>query len=446
VCAACGSDDGGDDGANADAADTTPDAMTGDVDASPPDASPTGTVSITVVASGVLVPGIDVVFNDPSGAVVSHQQTNVAGAATEMLAAGSSLTIAIANGNDRVAVTYAAVEPGDELVFELVPATPAAYGDVSVEFPPAVIVGAASYEVRFGCTTLATPTPVAITGELTANCLGSDQNIDAIALVLDASGTPLGYDYVKDVPGVAGGTTAIVFDAWQQATTPLAVTLTNAPINTFAAALEGHWRVDEVDFLGLSSGGQPTGGTITMPSAYPTGFAERLTYNVFVGFGTISVPVGFAAILGGHSGTPGTVTHDLALLPPQISDAAADDSGGRAQLSWTAAGSLAATDGALVAMAWTTGALAHQRVAVLPPDAASPFVFPALPDALMDFRPTSSSTFDVPTVIFADADYIDGYDAWRDGGGFMLLGNPLDAIPATGGVLRATIGGQLPGG
>lgn len=435
----------GDDGGAADHDAAAHDAEV--ADAAPPDAIPEGPVTVTVMSQGNPIPGIDIVFSDPGGAVVSHEQTGVDGSATEVLLAGSAATIAVDVGG-RIAITFAAVEPGDDLVFSFEDAPSPEYGSVSVALPGA-FAGAASYEVRLGCSTLTTTDPTQpLLGGLTTDCLGGDQAIDVLAVALDDMGAPLAYDHAKAVAGVPAGTTSVTLDAWQTTFDPLTITLTNAPASTAAAGLEGHFRVDGLDFLGFGGGGAPVGGTVALASAYPQGFAERLQYLVFIAFGTQQDPAGFAVLLGGRPDAPATVTHDLAAeLLPLVDGASAADDAGRVALSWTADGPMTDADGALVLVSWSDADIQHQWFALLPPDAASPFALPAMPDALAGFRSTASSTFDEPTVIFGAADWIDGYDAWRAGAGFSILGErALDAIPPGGGLLRATIGGQLPGG
>jgi hypothetical protein len=285
-----------------------------------------------------------------------------------------------------------------------------------------------------------------VTGQVTSDCLGSDQNIDVLAIALDDTNTPLAYSYAKDVAAVDGGTTAVTLGAWQTAFDPLTVTLTDAPAAAPGAGLEPTFRVDEVGFLGPEGGGAFTAGTATLQAGYPQGFAERVQYTSFIQLGP-DPEDGVGVLLVGHPDTPATASHDLStLLLPAIGSATAADASGRLELGWTSSGSFASADGALAMSQWTDGPDSHLWFLLAPPDSANPFQLPALPDELAAFRPSGTAVFVTPSLFFLEGDFIDGYSGFRQVG-FQIVGDGAeDMVPATGGVLRASIGGQLPGG
>ncbi len=439
----------GDDSNDGPDADNRPDATV--PDAAPPDAIPRGPVTVTVTSEGNPIPGVDVVFNNPDGSVAGVEQTTSTGQAARDLDIGSSATIvADAGGQGFVGITFAAVKPGDQLSFEFDPIPPTDVGTFTATLP-GVFATATHYEVRLGCTTIGSNLPTGIGGTITSDCLGSDTNIDAFAVALDVNDNVVAYDHLKDVAVVSGGPTALTFDGWQTTASPLAITLTNVPGGVTGAGLEPHWRVDGVDFGGVAGGsGPPSGGTMVINTGYPSGnFVDAMQYGIFFGYGAAPSD-GLGILIAGHPATPATATHDLgALALPAISTASATATGGRVALSWTASGALASADGALVLVSWadtTPGTITDQWFALLPPDAASPYTMPEMPSDVAAFVPGAGATFATPTVIFAEGSYVDGYDAWRGGAGFDIFSNGVyDAIPAAGGVFRATIGGQVPG-
>jgi hypothetical protein len=442
TAAACG-DDGG----------SSPDAADHDAvpaDAEVPDADPSGPVTITVTSEGNPIPGIDVLFSDPAGAEVSIQTTDAQGRATEVVLPGSAATIAVmipgGAGNGYAAISWLGVEPGDDLVWQFDPPQPTVYGDLSVTLPGAH-GGATSYELHTGCGTFSVPDPgVPATGALMSDCLGSDTNIDVLAYALDSANQPIAYSHDTDVPAVSGGTTSVTLGAWQTTFDPLTVTLTGAPAAATGAGLETTLFADGIGFAGPGGGGGFTAGTATLQSGYPTGFAERLVYSTFIQLGP-NPEDGVGALLVGHPDTPATDSRDLAtLLLPAIGSATAANAQGRLEVGWTSSGAFDAADGILVMSQWIDGADNHLWFLLAPPGATNPFQLPVLPDDLAAFRPTASSVFDVPSLFLLEADFIDGYPEFREVG-YSIIGDGIEEVmPATGGVLRASIGGQLPGG
>ncbi len=419
-------------------------------DAAPPDAIPEGPVTVTVSSEGAPIMGIDIVFNNPDGTVNGVEQTGSTGQASRDLQIGGSATIVVDTGEGMVGITFAAVEPGDNLEFEFDPPPPTDAGDFSATLPGA-FAGATSYEVSLGCTTVGNSAPDALGGDIPSDCLGSDSTIDAFASAYDADGDLVAYDHVKDVAVASGGTTNLVFDAWQTAGSPFTLTFTNTPTGVPGAGMETSWLVDGVGFEGFGGGGgPPTAGTLTVQSAYPAGgFAEQMRYTVFYQMGAEATD-GFGVIAAAHADAPATATHDLgALSLPGISSASASASDGRVEVAFTPGSSLAAADGGLVLLGWadtTPGTVTDQWFVLVPPDLPATWELPEMPDDVSGFIPGAGATFETPTVIFAEGDYIDGYDEWRGGAGFFLFGRSIyDGMPA-GGVFRATIGGELPGG
>jgi hypothetical protein len=444
--AACG-DDGG----------SSPDAADHDAelaDAEVPDADVSGPATITVMSEGNPIPGIDVVFSNPDGSVLSQMTTNASGEATETVLPGSAGTIAVMipgappggpTGNGYAAISWLGIEPGDDLVWTFDAPQPATFGDLTVNLP-GDFGGATQYEVHLGCTSFfAADGTTPVTGTIAEDCLGTDQNIDVLAIALDDGGAPVAFSYDNEL-AVAAGTT-VTMPAWQTTFDPLTVTLTNAPAAAAGAGMETSWDINGLDFQGFGGGGGFTAGTATLQSGYPTGgIVDRLEYSVFIQLGP-QPEDGTGVILASYTDTPATASHDLSsVLLPAIGNATVGNAQGRAELAWTSSGSFASADGSLWLTSWDDGPDLHQWFVMTPPGVSNPFQLPEMPEDLAAFRTTGTAVFDTPTAIFIEGDFIADYAAFRPIGYQLFNGGPGQILPATGGLLRASLGGQAPGG
>ncbi len=417
------------------------------------DAPTMGTVTLTVRGMGNPVQGLNVVWNDPTGAVQTQETTDVAGMASETIMVGSSVSIFVTvNGgitSQLITITFLAIEPGDDLVWDFDGPPPVTATTATITLPGAQS-GAATYTVSAGCTEVTDitnpTTPITLT--IPTACLGTDQTFDIVAKALDGSGAEVGYDTASDVAVTGGATTVPALDAWQTTYGALTYTLTNPPIDATGVGVENHFRLDGVHFEGPGAGGGFAGGMATIRSGYWNGgIVDRLQYAIFIGrtTGSPAVAAGASVLIGGRMNTPAAITHDLSTLLPKIDSASMGAAGGRVQLTWAPTGSFATADGALMLATWTETSERHQAFIMAPPDVASPLTMPVVPDALMQYRPGASPTFQPPTLIFAEGDYIAGYDIFRRVGWGIFGDNATDGLPPNGGLLRATLGGQLPG-
>jgi len=418
-----------------------------DTDATPPiDAPVAGPVTITVTGANGPVAGIDVVWTDPEGAIVAHEATNSAGQATEDLFAGSAVTLASSGPSTRVTATWLDLEPGDELTWSFGRPAGTQVSTLSLTLP-GPRAGATSYRVTIGCAEFETTTPGApVTGPIDDDCLGSDQTIDAVALALDATGQPVAYDHATSVAVNSGGTTVVNLDAWQTSYDVVTLDLTSAPTDVTASGMDTHLRIDGLDFGGPSVGGTTSGGTIQFLTGYwQGGIVDQLEYLVYLARGTQSAPAGMSILMDGRSDAPTTVSLDGSQLLPTLTETSADDNAGQPRISWTATGSFAGADAALVIASWRDAGITHQAFVMAPPDVAPPITLPALPEALADYRSTVDAVFLDPTVIFADADFVADYRGFRPAGWGAVDSNATDYLPAAGGRVRYALGGTLPG-
>lgn len=443
----CGDDDGG---GNADATSSNDSAAAADAMASidaAPDAAVAGTATITVQAGAANpIGGVDVVWFDSAGAVLDHEATNITGKASHEILPGSAVTLAIMAGPTRFTVTYLDIKPGDDLVWDFGGGGGGAVSDLEIDLP-GTFAGATRYEINWGCGSANTNNPnTTITGNaIQASCLGSDNNIDGVAVAYQGD-TPVAYDHVTGVAVSSGGTTTMTFDAWQTATDPLDVTLTNLPADVMGAGLDTNIRIDGLDFPGPSGGGAVSNGSVTINTGYYQGFpSDPVQYTAFLGRGTVQNPEGISIVLAQRTGKPAAVTHDLSNLLPTVTNVAAATASDQLELSWTASGSLASADGILLLTSWTDSATNYTSYVMAPPGSSSPLLVPKLPEDLASFRPTGTAVFQTPTFIVTEADFVNGYDEYRPDG-WRIFGDANGWFPAGDGFIRAHLGGQLPGG
>jgi len=174
-----------------------------------------------------------------------------------------------------------------------------------------------------------------------------------------------------------------------------------------------------------------------------TQVSDRFGHVVGVHFGQTNYRDGYSAILRADSSRALTVSVDLAatllsrvygvILNPATPD--------RPTITWSSAGSLASSDGMLIAVAWTDADyVRHNWLVLAPPFTTSSFRLPQLPDDLAIWQPNVDATYvDIPWIEFVEADYIDGYGEFRAGGHDFTEVRPRD-VP-TGGTLRISSAG-----
>lgn len=168
-----------------------------------PDAPAVGLVTVTVTALMTPVPGAAVVFADASGNVIATQATGADGRASEMVAAGGSVTCdpTFGVGTDHVLQTVFDVQPGDQITCGSPGTpnpTPTAQGTVQFTLAGAV-ASATQYVVDpGGCTVGSLSTPVTQTLSLTSRCLNPSDTYDVVAVALDVNHHALAYAVVTD--------------------------------------------------------------------------------------------------------------------------------------------------------------------------------------------------------------------------------------------------------
>lgn len=247
-------------------------ADTAAIDAAPdatPDASVPGSVTITVydnTQSPQPVPGMPVLFQDASGAVVAAVTTDAQGQATAVMAAGGSVT---AKRPQRNGVTgdlvymFLGVKPGDRLMAGApTAATPTSF---PVTFTVPAYAGAYSYRVATQCG-LGGSAPATLT---TLNAQLSCSPVDVYLTALDTTNqhNTLAAFYKTGIPVSSGATIDLTGETYHGLRN-LAVSLDNLPanVNQVSADLElvGSFPVGDTKFIGGLANGQFS-ATVPLP-------------------------------------------------------------------------------------------------------------------------------------------------------------------------------------
>jgi hypothetical protein len=197
----------------------------------------------------------------------------------------------------------------------------------------------------------------------------------------------------------------------------------------------------------------PSSGAFTTPGEpedfllqYAPDFADYLQSQIGVMYGGGIESLESAVMIVERNATPpASRAYDLSLdFLPRVSLPAYDTADpARPEMIWTAAASLADTDGGAVLFAWSEGEGPRQEWGLLvPPDTASPLAVPALPAELASWAPTAAAEYDMGTIWFVDADWVASYDELRNDVGFtFVFGDGNDVFPDADALVKVTMSG-----
>jgi hypothetical protein len=429
---------------------STPDSFVPDA---PQEAAPSNTATVLVTKAGAPDPGVTVVFEDAAGNLVGSAVTGADGKASNVVVAGSQITVLFGAAGSRQLITYLGVKPGDVLnVVERAPrsvtiTTPASTSGGS----PTVLAG------NFNCSTNAVSTgpgtPVLI--DLQPECITG--TTFPVLGTLFSSGRY--FSFKKDItPAASGGTTVSGLSSWALGT-PFTLDVTNAPTvpGTNANAYLG--QIANLQSASFGSEGALTlaGGAGTATFSVATGYADA--YQGDVEFVDYPSGLGYIRVLSFSKriAAPASAqTLDLAPgVLPQLTGITRTGTT-RAVVAWTAAASLATTDSGVVSVTWSQpidGGSAEnvEWTFIVPPDTLT-LTLPQLPGQFSAFAPDASSAFAPPSIGFFESDLVPSYDVVRaQAAAFGLTRVPLGAfstaqVPAlpANGTLRITA--MAPGG
>jgi hypothetical protein len=398
-----------------------------------------GPVTVTVSTSAGPAAGVDVVFHDSTGAPVEHLTTGADGRASRRVGQGEMATVLLQDFGMRFRVTFTGVEPGDDLVFEspLRPATAVGTAHLSV----GGYAGAGVYVLEASCVAVYTANvsqPIAV--DVSSYCLSPAGRLHLVATARDANGVVLACSGIRGLEWVEPMN--VTMPAWGDPAA-FSVDARNAPAGAVRLRLQ---TAHDVDGLLLGGDGASTslgpGAGATLSGRYAPGFADRLQTELDLDFGASAIAVdGRSGLVRRRSSPPTADTIDLAadLLPRVTSPAYDQAAPSRPAIAWSAAGSVASSDGGAVRFAWDRS---EQWVVLVPPGVASPVRLPGLPEALSSWAPGGSSALDPATVWFVDAGWISSYRQFRtEFGASWFLGRRT--YPDGDSLLRFTAGGRF---
>jgi hypothetical protein len=446
--AACGDDDGGGD---SDAAAVTFDASS--PDASPPidavgtpdafpswDAAPPGAVQITVNdTQGMPIQGLDVVFSDASGALVSHQQTDSSGQASETLGGGSMITLAtlVAPGvgpTEYTLFTLGDIQPDDDIVVSDFDAVDPGFGNAETRTVtwPGMFTNATDYDVTDGCNLETTDNPANTTDlDISEGCVsGNEYSVVAQAVQSGMfTDTLLAASYSLDETDT-GGPSGLTLPAWSDQFQTAAVDILNAPASLFLIAGGGSFFLDganfdladdELLFVGSSY-------DALVPDGITPDATQLDTTIVYGGGMTIT---GITQISQNVGGFPSSTTEaDVALATRSATDGVFDPANpARPTMDWIASPVVVAANFTQVFVTWEdqNNTEEHTWFMLTKPEEIGPIQLPEMPVALSAYEPDDTVSYGAQQVVYANADFItDDWDTLR-----QTAGTPAQKQPAT---------------
>ena len=431
-------------------------------DATLVDASPQP-LTLTVLLLGVPEPGVNVVFQDGTGAVIATATTDATGRVTRSVMAGSQVTALLGTLLAPQVVTIQGVAPGDALTV-VDPATSASSPSepVTVTLPAATWDSSATAEgVYAGSCYNPLPYPI----NLTQSCESAGE-FPLLARAFDTgSGQEIAYTYqlgnaAQPDGGLPDGATSlpiVMTLPWATSTATATITATNPP--GLPADGGGFANGVTLDYDEIARGvvlrvPAASVGTTDDAGAQSAGFVMHPGYPDFVQAEAVdqfTTPQGLL-VAGGATraaaqATSLAMSFDLSTLP-LITATSVDtaDGGATSQpvVTWTSTASLAAANGIYISAQWSSSITTDASTlyvngtwTILAPPTATNVHAPALPASLAAWGPSPTASFNpTPRVAAVQASFAPGYAGFRAlFGGVSLLSGwqiELPALPVNG--------------
>jgi hypothetical protein len=428
----------------------TVDAGPGPADAGPVD---TGTdvavvdagpqpLTLTVLLSGAPEPGVNVVFQDVTGAVVTTATTDATGTVTQFVTAGSQVTAILGTTKNPNLVTIQGVAPGDALkVIDTSSSSSGSTGeDLTVTLPAptwdAAGVGEAVYAGN--CYN-----PIGYPLYLASYCETAGQFPLLALAVQTPSQQEIAYTYqvgnALDLDaGLPDGDTSLpltVTRPWSTSSATATITSTNPPLLTDDAGATNtasyvNLAYDEVVGGSVFSSPQASGGTTDDAGTQSATFVMHPGYPDFVEGRAVDtyernsiVLVAGGATRAAPQATSMAMAFDLSTLP-LITTASIDsaDGGTTAQpnVTWTSAGSLSAASGIFVSTQWFASLLTDAGTSyvngtwsIVAAPTATNVRAPALPASFAAWAPPANASFNPARVGAIKASFVSDYTGFR---------------------------------
>jgi hypothetical protein len=394
---------------------------------STPEAAPTmeagpTTVSVIVVDDDRMPePGVTVVFQDATGNPLTSTTTDATGWATGVAAEGSQVTVLLGSQLNVQIVTFEDVSPGDVLTAHDTTDTTFANAQVSLDALPdaAAPPGTTSYTVDIGnCSSYFTTLPALV--YLSPDC----QHYGTFPVLVQASdGTgPIGFTYQNhNLLPLDGGVAHVSLNgAWSTTMPTQSIGVSNFDFADLTGYTSYSEIADGVSFGPPTNFGNSDGGATTSYAAhpgYPDTVQSEANQSIKTGAG---IAISAVATRSAPSADGGAASFDMSTFLPLLNAATLDSSQpAQPAVSWgTDAGSLAAANGTIVMVAWSSpvdgGNLLQGTWTIVAPPTATGVKAPALPAALAAWAPSPAATFtSTPTVIVVQETFASSYAQLR---------------------------------
>jgi hypothetical protein len=404
-----------------------------DAGADAADAAPEPLV-VVVTKGGAPEQGVSVVFDDATGAYLSTATTDAAGTVSQIVTAGSQVSVLIGTTLSPDVITFEDVAPGQTItVADTKAVTSATTETVLATLPAATAWDASTGEelVYAGNCESSAGTPLALSSTCVA---GGVFPLLARAFQFDTN-SEIGYTFQKN--NVAVPDAGLPEDGG-----PLAVTMTQ-PWTTSsvtqtitAGALPAGLTASQVSFSGgyvEIAGGVPTTTNAVASSVGDAGF-ETYAYPVHTGFPDAVETAGSATVRGtgneesvlasatyGATPTASQTTQvDLSKLPvitASTIDTADAGTIARPTIAWTTSAATTAAAGVVATFEWSldvTDDAGSETVVgawtIVAPATTTSVHAPALPAALSSYAPsTGATTYPVARVVAVQSTFFSDY-------------------------------------
>jgi hypothetical protein len=372
------------------------------------DASPSPVVVVVGGAQGYEA-GVSVVFDDPTGAMLSTATTDATGRAARVVPAGSSVTVAAGSPTAPALFTFLSVQPGDTIVVADTSGVPTSWVTTIPTVPstPTFDAGVTDYNAYSGVNHLGLAQLPLVLNITSYGNVGLAQNgtsfgaaYPVLVEALDSTSNVLGFAYSKNnSPFALGDAGSPQVDlgggAWSTNVLNETVAVMNGPDGGVAPQLTYSEVVD---------------GVLTpIQTVAHGGFADEVQVEAMF---RASLGVGGTVVVSSApppttSGTVALDTSSVASEPSFTSVTSSFPSGGSVSVGWTlSAGDLSASTGIVALTTWNAttdgGQQAGTWYVVSPGTSATSLQTPALPVPLAAYAPPSTSTVGITTIYAVD--------------------------------------------
>jgi hypothetical protein len=400
-------------------------------------------LTLTVLRLGSPEPGVNVVFQDDTGAVVTTAVTDTAGMVTQIVTPGSQVTALLGTVTTPNPVTIQGVAPGDTLtVVDTVTAPSEGTENVTVTLPAPTWDASGVYEEAYAGSCY---DPVSYPIYLGANCETAGQ-FPLLALAIETSTQQeIAYTYqlgnvAQPEGGLPDGDTSLPITVslpWMTSTATATLSATNPPglpgdggtTSTANGVTFNYYEAAEGLFTSVPS---PAGTTFDDAGTQSAAFAMHTGYPDFVqaeAVDTIRTPndrylVAAGATRAAPQATSLATSFDLSTLPLITATSLATADGGATQtlnVTWTSTGSLAAANGIYVSAQWSSSMTTDAGTVymngtwtILAPPTATNVQAPALPAEFAAWGPSPTAYVNAtPRMAAVQASFVSGYAGFR---------------------------------